>query len=829
MSDHQRAKPGAEMISRFKKERYLLTLSEDDFRDLVVRPLFLRLGLRDGRDLCGPTEAGKDAVFVNTDPLGLTEILVVQTKKGTLNESRSKKQNVIEAITQLKTASATSVMLLATKSKHIPSKVYLCASGEINDAAKHHIIDEVKDPRLVFLDKNDLIPLIDEHCSELWLSLEAELFPYFRALIQHVDSSSEAFSIDEGATGDSVKTAATDNAFVPLKVFRVTTRPKKVRNVVEQVPHIEELPVTGLPMRKERTALILGEAGAGKSTSLRRIAYTLAKRGLEVENDYRVPVVLRAVDIARRIKGSLVEAAADETKRISNSSKAAFSGKDLAEGRLLLLVDALDEVTDDDGRLKVIELIHELQASYPRCQVIATSREYGFVQSMKGLTGFAQFRVMPIDFKQAEQILERLSRKTQLPQENARELLRRLQQVHGMELNPLLVTVFAATSDYARKDIPANITELFKKFTEMMLGRWDQSKGLGQQYHAPLKDFVLRRVAFEMHRNNVTSVDVAEFQKAVESELQKRGHRANARELLDEILHRSGLFRITGNSVEFRHLLLQEFFAGRGIPSDDLLDAIIGDEWWQRAIVFYFGEHPDNAAGITKLATALKTRPAREVFPASIALGLALQACYLVEVPHKITTFVDVVGGLAASRNEFLKAGPQAATYPLSHFLGYYLFGREAVACDLTHDHFDGIWARLNDDELFSGDEQELRMFWLIVGLIEAGHMDRAEKLIRSFKPEDNRLQLALFAGCFLMKHTRVVSKDQEKGADKAIEHLAQRIPHLRKQLIDEIHSELLEIREGRVTTIELPSSNSERRALPAPAVGGNEDQSECT
>ena len=43
----------AKALSRFKKERYLLSLSEDAFRDEVVRPLFLRQGLGDGRDLCG--------------------------------------------------------------------------------------------------------------------------------------------------------------------------------------------------------------------------------------------------------------------------------------------------------------------------------------------------------------------------------------------------------------------------------------------------------------------------------------------------------------------------------------------------------------------------------------------------------------------------------------------------------------------------------------------------------------------------------------------------------------------------------------------------------
>ena len=81
-----------------------------------------------------------------------------------------------------------------------------------------------------------------------------------------------------------------------------------------------------------------------------------------------------------------------------------------------------------------------------------------------------------------------------------------------MELSPLLVTLFVATSEQGRRDIPANITELFKKFTELMLGRWDVAKGLGQQYQAPLKDFVLTRAAFEMHRRRVGELEIAELE-----------------------------------------------------------------------------------------------------------------------------------------------------------------------------------------------------------------------------------------------------------------------------------------------------------------------------
>ena len=123
-------------ISRFKKERHLLEMSEDEFRDKAVRPLFLRIGFDDGRDLCGPNEHGKDAIFVEEDKLGIKTYVAVQTKRGNLNLARKAANSLIDAITQLRTALETSLVLLCEKQHARPSKVVLCASGKINPDRK---------------------------------------------------------------------------------------------------------------------------------------------------------------------------------------------------------------------------------------------------------------------------------------------------------------------------------------------------------------------------------------------------------------------------------------------------------------------------------------------------------------------------------------------------------------------------------------------------------------------------------------------------------------------------------------------------------------------
>ncbi len=793
-----------ENISRERKDNFLLSLSEDVFRDRVIRPLFLRQGLKDGRELCGPSEEGKDTLFVSTDELGIKNIYAIQTKKGPINLSGDASQNLINIITQLKTALETTVVLLEGRRKGNPAKVFLCASGKISDRARLHILDNVKDDRIVFMDRDDLIPKIDEIFPELWLGIEAELTPYLRAVIQAVDDSSNGNPAGEVLPTDVAPAAATDKMFVPLKVYRTTIEIKRSHGRSEQLPKIEHSSLHDLIKRPSKELLLLGEAGSGKSTCIRRLAYLIAKDGMSNLVDFKIPVILRATGVWREGARSLMEACQNATRNMGGTQKPAFSVQHASDGKLVVLIDALDELPDDSVRESVLELVSEFRREYPECLVIISSRDYAFVKTLNLLTKYECWHMGRIDFRQAEKILQRLQRNKPITPAAREEIMRRLQEVHGMELNPLLVTVFAATSDYSRKDIPANITELFKKYTEMMLGRWDESKGLGQQFQAPLKDFILRKVAYEMHSKRITAIDVDAFRHAVERELIARGYEQDVDALTNEMLNRSGLFRIVGSSVEFRHMLLQEFFAGRGIPETVSIESIIPDDWWRHAIVFHFGERPDNSTELRALTVSLSVDSPMDIYQAAITLGLSLQACYLMELPDRVPVYYAVVEALSIVKSKLLGGKYGDREYSLKDFLGYYLFARDSVACHIIESKFDEIYKRCAD-ESDGAETTDARLFWLIVGLMEAGLMDDAEKMIKTFHPADPRFLLAIHLGCFLVQHTRAAEKEQKKVAARISEDLVEHVQHLRSKLLQEFTSELLEVRRGSIVAVEPP------------------------
>lgn len=788
-----------EAISRFRKERFILSMSEEQFRDEVLRPLFLRRGLKDGRDLCGMDEEGKDTIFVGEELLGYKVVYAIQTKKGNINLTRKANESLIEAKTQLLTALQTPVVFTATKENVLPTYAILAASGKINSRARTFIVENLKQPHIRFIDIDDLIPEIDKVFPELWLGIDSDIFPYLKRLKNILTFGAEEYALlDLSGSGAGIS-AISDDMFVKLYLNRPTFKVVKKEGVVTREPKLEEFPATSLLKRKERHFLILGEAGSGKSTILRRLAYVMAEDAMASGEQINLPILLRAPDISRSHE-KLLDICTAQTSKLTLSNTPAFTVNDLRKGNVTIFIDALDEVPDDDRR-KVIERVLSFRQLYPLCKIVLTSRDYSFIQEIEELRSFASFRLSPIDWRQTTSIIKKLHHGKKLKKEMLQEYLRRLQNVHGIELNPLLVTVFVATSDYSRKDIPANITELFKKYTEMMLGRWDLTKGINQQYLAPLKDFLLKKLAFEMHRRKLTRISETECTEIFAEELKSRGRSADVELLLEEI-YRSGLFRFINHSIEFRHHLLQEFFAGRGIPNTELLQTLVSDPWWQRSILFHFGERPDDHQSLESVIRDFTSITSEELFNASIAVGLALQACYLVKMTHKMKIYKWVIDHLSESRRLYVgEPRGEPLKFPLMRFLGYYIFGREAVACDVLEKNCQAILEELKQENLFP-EEKEIRQFWTIVGLVECGLLETAFEQLKNFNPADDRLYLALFLGCLLVAELRVFERSKKDVAKNICDYLASKIPHLRKQIIEELKTELLEAREGEIRRI---------------------------
>jgi hypothetical protein len=226
------------------------------------------------------------------------------------------------------------VILVETKEKIFPTYALLVATGRINSRAKSYILENVGKPHVRFLDIDSIIPEIDQHFPELWLGIDSDKFPYLKRLKDTLLRTAGEYALSDLLPPDSAPSSVSDDMFVKLYLNRTTFRIVKKQGRVIKEPKLEEFPATSLLNRKEHRFLILGEAGSGKSTILRRLAYTLADRSLISEKKINIPILIRAADLARTDK-SILEASNETTAKLTLSNKSPFTASDLQTGVVL--------------------------------------------------------------------------------------------------------------------------------------------------------------------------------------------------------------------------------------------------------------------------------------------------------------------------------------------------------------------------------------------------------------------------------------------------------------------------------------------------------------
>ena len=205
---------------------------------------------------------GKDSIFITENVLGLLDVYALQTKRGNLNSSRKRSESILEAITQLKTALEISVVLLRpTKGRVTANRAILCASGKINETARNHILEKVGNPNISFLDSDDLIPDIDRLMPELWFDIDANLFPYIRALKRSIEDGTQLFTRGELLEANLKPVAISEAAFVSLRAYRFGLKRRFKRGKAEQIPDVVQVPITSFISSQDRLILLLGTAG----------------------------------------------------------------------------------------------------------------------------------------------------------------------------------------------------------------------------------------------------------------------------------------------------------------------------------------------------------------------------------------------------------------------------------------------------------------------------------------------------------------------------------------------------------------------------------------
>ncbi|MGW0827694.1 HEAT repeat domain-containing protein [Streptomyces sp. NPDC002845] len=353
----------------------------------------------------------------------------------------------------------------------------------------------------------------------------------------------------------------------------------------------------GERLRESKRLVVLGDPGAGKSTMLRWIATAYLLR-LKSDPDWNqlpdvgtlpdadwLPLLIRCRDIeAGRGVGPLEEIVRDQLRASQFSDHEARSLTDtlldaLRAGRVLLLIDGLDEISDPGLRARFCQQIDQIHVAYPKASIIVTSRIVGYKEMGLRITrGFEHVTVLDLTPEDKDDFARRWCTVTEpmLRRESAAQQL--ISDIHSTDRierltgNPMLLTTMALVKKKVGK-LPSRRADLYREAVEVLLNwRGSVSERLDRYEALPQ----LQYLAYSMCDAGVQQiredevVDTLDRMRQDFPMVRPAGRRPPLEflRLLERntgILVESGRTRHNGELVavyEFRHLTFQEYLAG---------------------------------------------------------------------------------------------------------------------------------------------------------------------------------------------------------------------------------------------------------------------------
>ena len=361
--------------------------------------------------------------------------------------------------------------------------------------------------------------------------------------------------------------------------------------------------------------MILGDPGSGKTTHLKRLLLWCLREGaaeLGLAGD-TLPVFLPLRELPDTSLG--LEAFIEQTLASAQLGTAkGFGARLLERGRLLLLLDGLDEVADTEARAKVARWIENV-ASRPSCVAVVTCRFAGYGGDAQLGPEFLELHLRPLTREQSEAFIRNwyLAVETGLAQapeqgelaarSNAEQLIERLRQpdyraarMVEMTRNPLLL----ANLCLVHRDLgtlPEGRARLYEECVDVLLERWRRGKRLTVGITGEVARRVLQPVALWLHgkdqRIRASAQELAPELAGALKAVQWKGGTAEA--FLRTVRDESGLLTGWGqDQYGFMHLGFQEYlaacevrrltFEGDAAALQELA-ACYGEGWWQEVIL----------------------------------------------------------------------------------------------------------------------------------------------------------------------------------------------------------------------------------------------------
>ena len=374
------------------------------------------------------------------------------------------------------------------------------------------------------------------------------------------------------------------------------------------------------PAGAGRKLVILGDPGSGKSSLIRYLALRWA--GIAeptVRETQPVPLVVELGPYARwQCDGRKDFVRFLEEAPVWHEWPRGLLGTLLEQpGRVVLLLDGLDEVFDVPMRESVINDIQRFGSQFANVPVVLTSRVVGYQAQRLREADFRHFMLQDLDSTQITDFVNRWHEVTfddptqaAPKRDRLQKAIRESKSIAMLAGNPLLLTMMAILN--RNQELPRDRADLYAQASRVLLHQWDTERalsdfpGMSTEIGLREKTDILRRLAAHMQagpsglKGNL--IDGPTLTGLIEDYLQNELHfgqaRAAARAVVEQLRLRNFILCFVGaDSYAFVHRTFLEYFCAanfvhqfnvaKTLDLDGLIalfDQHCGDDEWREVL-----------------------------------------------------------------------------------------------------------------------------------------------------------------------------------------------------------------------------------------------------
>lgn len=317
--------------------------------------------------------------------------------------------------------------------------------------------------------------------------------------------------------------------------------------------------------------IIEGIAGQGKSILMRYLVYK------EYQLSNRIPIFIELRKI--NSKGNIVEFIRESISNWIFDVNDELLHKIFESGKLTIFLDGFDELKKED-MLSIITELEKISVKYEQTKIIISSRPDNEIQSSNF---FKVVKIKPYSKLDQHGLIRILVEENDSYENIINALKSSSLDVEELLSTPLMATLFVMTYR-AKLVIPDSLSKFYDDLFSVLIYKHDRTKpGYQREFKSKLNEKTLQEW-FELfcflskNKRNLSFSSRKEILDCISLTLTKKFENENPSALLDDITKNLCLILRDGNSYNYTHKTIQEFYTACFIKNknEDISEKIYG-------------------------------------------------------------------------------------------------------------------------------------------------------------------------------------------------------------------------------------------------------------